>query len=37
LLGDAISVKQQKTDEPLTVPCRRTLREALDNAPGAND
>ncbi|MET0539572.1 MAG: tyrosine-type recombinase/integrase [Xanthobacteraceae bacterium] len=31
--GEAIEVRQQKTGEPLTIPCHRRLREALERAP----
>jgi integrase len=37
LVNNAIAVRQQKTDEPLTIPCHRTLAEALAAAPRTSD
>lgn len=35
--GDAIEVRQQKTKEPLTIPCHRRLRDALSHAPRSSE
>lgn len=37
LTDNAITVKQQKTDEPLTIPCHRVLAAALATALRIND